>query len=192
MKIIIDNVDYVGRNMWLDTTVQELEDCLIIANKKTSDSYQHIDKEADMLKLITNIPEPILEEIPVQKLHELFLTLTTQIDKKDLVITNEWNGYVTKGFDDYKGIMANRKQFRNFEKHLKKKTRRYISHIIATFFTLPDESYEYHYEKKLEEIKQMPSSIAIPYVFRAMEIILETTKQKVDAEREEVQAPTEV
>jgi hypothetical protein len=192
MKILIENKQYTGRNWFTETTVEELEKCLAIANKKTSEHYQQIDKEAEVLEIITDIPVNLINEIPVERLHELFLKLTKEIDKDALQVVNEWNGYVTKGFENYSDIMANRAQFRNFEKHLKKRTKRYISHIVATFFCVDGYDYNYHYAKKVEEVKSMPSKVAIPYVFKAMEIITKTTKQVVDAERQEVQETTEV
>ncbi len=191
MEIIINNKKYNGRNWFTETVVDELEKCLEIARKKTSPNYQQIDKYADVLEILTEIPLDLINEIPVQQLTELFKKLTTEINHKDIEIVNEWNGYVSKGFDTYSDITANRAEFRNFEKHLKKRTKRYISHIMATFFSVEGETYEYHYSKKLEDFKKMPSKIAVPYVFRAMEIILETTENKVDADSQEVQeAPT--
>lgn len=192
MKILIENKEYTGRNWFTETTVEELEKCLTIASKKTSEHYQQIDKEAEILEIITDIPTNLIDEIPVERLHELFLKLTAEIDKDALQVVNEWNGYITKGFENYSDIMANRAQFRNFEKHLKKKTKRYISHIVATFFCVEGYDYTYHYAKKVEEFKAMPSKVAIPYVFKAMEIITKTTKQVVDAERQEVQETTQV
>jgi hypothetical protein len=192
MKIIIDNVDYVGRNWITDTKVEEFENCLAIAQRKPREDYQQIDKEADVVEILTNIPKSLIDEIPVQQLHELFLKLTTEVDKDEMQVVNEWEGYVTKGFESYNDIMANRGEFRNFEKHLKKKSKRYISHIVATFFKVPDNDYTYHYAKKLDLIKQMPTKVAMPYVLKAFEIIGQTTKTAVDAERQEVQETPQV
>ena len=192
MNIIINNSNYNGKNWFTETNVSELEKCLEIANKETSANYQQIDKYANVLEILTDIPLELINEIPVQQLTELFKKLTTEINHKDLEIVNEWEGYVSKGFETYSEITANRAEFRNFEKHLKKRTKRYISHIMATFFSVEGETYEYHYSKKLADFKEMPSKVAIPYVFRAMEIILETTDVKVDADSKEVQEAPEM
>lgn len=177
LEIKIKDTTYTGKHILKETTLSELEACLNIANKKETFDYDYVDKTADILSIITDIPNDILLNISINEIKRIYDKLSddneveTKTLKGTITIGDEtFILYNTNGQDqDFTEYEIYRGPFKRIRKAFADKKPDWIKRALASMYSNDQE--EYIQLVRLLKQNDFETGIFLPVILKVIETV---------------------